>query len=133
MPFFYIQWTKFSCPHCGYVFGRSLSASPVRLGPGFRVCPNGKCMRTFQDRSKEWSAQSRAKRIEFFLPPGNLVWLGSATLALALPLYLWRHDLTLDDFMFVLVVAGLLLLPFFISCAMRFREVVKSKGRVIRS
>jgi len=131
MPFYYIRWTNFSCPHCRHVFNSSLSASPVRLGPGFRICP--KCVRSFQDGSKEWSAQPRSKKIEFFLPPGNLIWIGSALLAFCLPLYLWQKDLTLDDFLFVLFIAGLFLVPLFISCAIRVGEVVRSKRRVVRS
>jgi hypothetical protein len=131
MPFYYIRWTNFSCPYCRHVFNNSLSASPVRLGPGFRICP--KCMRSFQDWSKEWSAQSRWKKIEFFLPPGNLVWIDSALLTMFLPLYVWRKDLTLADFVFVLLIAGLLLIPFLVSCGLRTGEVVRSKRRVIRS
>jgi hypothetical protein len=90
-------------------------------------------MRSFRDGSKEWSAQSRSHKIEFFLPPGNLVWIGSALLTIFLPLYFWRNDLTLDDFLFVLFIAGLFLIPFAISCGIRMGEVVKSKRRVIRS
>ena len=129
----YIRWTKFSCPHCGRVFERSLSNKPVRVGPGLRVCASKNCGRTFQDGSKEWPQLTKTERVLFLLPPGAQILLGVGLLSIILPLWIWWPDVSFVDLEIMTPIISFFLIPVGVIILFRWKKIASSEERHFRT